>query len=374
MRRRLKPIGRVFHRLVVIAAVASLVLSGYVLWILIFEPDRAERLTSGVSPVQFTQRLLDADKLDSYGEVFAIAHNAGDSLASTREALEHGADVIEIDVVSLDGRLYAAHDTPERWYSSYVFRGPSLEQVWRASADAAAVEFDLKESSSIFIDRVIAFLQAHQGEQDVIISSPDPMILAQFAERTPEVYLLLSIGTVLRLNTMQQDPARLAGVDGVSIRASLLDRGLVEWFAKQKLLVMAWTVDDLATVNRLVEWGVDAITTNNLNLMELLGSDNPETLRLDRYRAEESEAETDGEEPEDGAGNGGEEHRPTEPQVSVPNQEADLDVVVVLGDEPGDDRHQGSKDDEPDRPAVLAVRPADDLDRTDRPGLRPLYG
>lgn len=139
------------------AAVGTIAVSGYVLYVLIFEAERAERLTAGVSLGQFF-RGLDGDVLDSYAEVFAIAHNAGDSIPATRAALARGVDVIEIDVVSLDGELYAAHDSPHRWFSSFVFRGPSLERIWRETANAAAVQLDLKETSPRYLDRVMGFI------------------------------------------------------------------------------------------------------------------------------------------------------------------------------------------------------------------------
>ncbi len=343
----IRSLGTTLHRLLVLAAIALIAVSGTVLYLLIFEPERAERLTIGVSPRQFF-RDLDGDLLDSYAEVFAIAHNAGDSIATTRVALDQGVDVIEIDVVSLDGRLYAAHDSPHRWFSSYVFRGPGLEQIWRETDRAAAVKLDLKESTPRYVDRVVEFIWAYGEGRRVIVASPDPAVLLQFAERLPSVYRLLSVGSDRELEALRADPALVAAIDGVTIRATLLDRETVEWFAEQRLLVMAWTINQLGRVNDLVEWGVDGITTDNLAIAQLLGSEEPGQLRLDRYRSGPEAAEAEAEEEAEAAG---EDQSPGQAQLGLPAGDANLDQVVVLGGEPGDERHHHGHDDEADRPA-----------------------
>ena len=344
--------GTALHRAVIVAAVATLVLSGWALYILIFDAERAERFTIGVSPRQFFQA-LDGDILDSYDAVFAIAHNAGDSITTTRVALDQGVDVIEIDVVSLDGQLYAAHDSPHRWYGSFVFRGPSLAQIWRETASATAVKLDLKESSPRYVDRVMGFVWANGEGRQVIVASRDPLVLAAFAERLPDVYRLLSIGSQRELDALRADPALAAAIDGVTIRATLLDRETVAWFGERNLLVMAWTVNELGRVNELVDWGVDGITTDNLAIAQLLGSDDPAELRLDRYRnpsgAEPGEAEA-----EEEAEREGEDERPGEAELGPPGEDPDLDEAVVLGGEPGDEGDGGGRGDEAEGPAAAA--------------------
>lgn len=346
-------VGTALHRAIVLAAVATLALSGWVLYVLIFDAERAERFTSGLSPRQFVQA-LDGDLLDSYADVFAIAHNAGDSITATRTALDHGVDVIEIDVVSFDGQLFAAHDSPNRWYSSFVFRGPSLAQIWRETASATAVKLDLKESSPRYVDRVMGFVWANGEGRQVIVASRDPLVLAAFAERLPSVYRLLSIGSQRELDALRADPALATAIDGVTIRATLLDEETVAWFGERNLLVMAWTVDRVGRVNELVDWGVDGITTDNLAIARLLGSDEPGDLRLDRYRnpaagsgPEPGQAEPDG----DAESEGGEEG-PGETELRPPDEDPHLDQVVVLGREAGDEGHDQGGDHEAEGPAA----------------------
>jgi len=344
---------RSLHGLTVIAAVATIVLSGWALYILIFDAERAERFTVRVSPRQFFQA-LDGDILDSYDDVFAIAHNAGDSITATRTALDQGVDVIEIDVVTFDGQLFAAHDSPHRWYGSFVFRGPSLAQIWRETASATAVKLDLKESSPRYVDRVMGFVWANGEGRQVIVASRDPLVLAAFAERLPSVYRLLSIGSQRELDALRADPALATAIDGVTIRATLLDEETVAWFGERNLLVMAWTVNRLGRVNELVDWGVDGITTDNLAIAQLLGSDEPGDLRLDRYRdpsagsgPEPGQAEPDG----DAESESGEEG-PGEAELRPPDEDPHLDQVVVLRREAGDEGHDEGGDHEAEGPTA----------------------
>ncbi len=110
-------------------------------------PDVAEEFTVGRRPVQFVGE-IDPDLLgEEYSGVFGIAHNSGDSVRSAVEALAYGADAIEIDVVSLDGRLYASHAVPRPWIGTRAFRGPPLELVWAAATATDVVKLDLKDST-----------------------------------------------------------------------------------------------------------------------------------------------------------------------------------------------------------------------------------
>ncbi len=60
----------------------------------------------------------------TYGEVMGSAHNSGGSVEATLEAIIFGADVIEADVVEIDGQLYTAHTPPLPIIGPRFFRGP----------------------------------------------------------------------------------------------------------------------------------------------------------------------------------------------------------------------------------------------------------
>jgi hypothetical protein len=248
--------------LVILACVVALVT------FITFDHEAAE-FTSGGEPIQF-RRQLDSDLLDDYGGVFGVAHNSGNLVGTTTEALAHGADVIEIDVVSVGGELRAAHRSPLPLIGSRLFRGPKLEEVWAAAAGADVIKLDLKKSAPEFLERLLAFLRARE-QYEVVISTRDPAALRFLAEGAPRVIRLLSIPDERGLRRLQGDEELLGLADGVTIRHTVLDQERVEWLRGRGLLVFAWTVNDLARVNELVSWGVNAVNTDNLAIMELLG-------------------------------------------------------------------------------------------------------
>ena len=258
------------HRLLMLVAIVVIVSSLGLLGLFVFRGELAEEFTSGRQPTQFF-RDLDDDLLESYGQVFGVAHNSGDSLRATRVALAHGADVIEMDVVSLGGELYAAHLPPQPWIGARAFRGPSLAAVWALATEADAVKLDLKESSPRFLDLVFAFLDERRDEHQVLIATRDVATLQAFAVRCPEVFRFLSVPTLSHFQELQQDEDVIALIDGVTIRHTLLDETSAGWLEDRGLLVLAWTVNDLWRVNQLVLLGVDAITTDNLAILQLLG-------------------------------------------------------------------------------------------------------
>jgi glycerophosphoryl diester phosphodiesterase len=255
----------------VISALALIVIvmsAGVLVWFMIHE-ESAERRTSGRQPVQF-YRAVAPNLLDDYSSVFGIAHNSGDSLLATRRALEHGADIIEIDVVSFNGRLYAAHDPPVGVVGRRSFRGPSLIRVWEEASEADVIALDLKETSPQFLEMVADFLQRHP-ERQVIVATPHAESLRVLAERAPDAFRFYSISTQARLDALYDDAELIAIIDGVGIRQTLVTGESAGWLKDQDLMILAWTVNDINRVNDLVGHGVHAITTDNLAILELLG-------------------------------------------------------------------------------------------------------
>ena len=280
---RAKRVSAVAEASVVALAIAVIAACLAVLGVLAIAPERGEEWTSGLRPVQF-YRELEADLLDDYAGVFAVAHNSGDTIPATLEALSYGADVVEVDVVSLDGKLYAAHGSPPIWFGDRFFRGPPLERVWIAAAGADAIKFDLKERSADFHELVLRFLAERRGLRRVIVVSDNPDVLRIFAEREPAVLRFLGVGSEDRFRLIEEDPSLVSVVDGVSVRHTLIDEERAAWLEKQGFLTLAWTVNDLERVNALVLLGVDAITTDNLAIVKLLGGERRGERRLDRIR------------------------------------------------------------------------------------------
>jgi hypothetical protein len=278
---RFRSAARIGEGAVVVLSLAVIAGSAWILGVLAFDPERGETWTSGLRPPQFFQE-LDTDLLDDYAGVVGIAHNSGDRVEATLEAVIYDADVIEVDVVSFDGQLYASHGLPIPLIGGSLFRGPPLAKIWAASAGAGAIKLDLKESSPEFQELLFTFLANRRGQRRVLVVSDDPALLRRLAEREPAVFRIYSVGSANRLRLLDDDPAFTAVIDGVSIRHGLVDEERAARLKARGLLILAWTVNDLERVNELVRLGVDGITTDNLAILRLLGSQHRGEHPLDR--------------------------------------------------------------------------------------------
>jgi hypothetical protein len=248
-------------------------LAGVVVPFSIPEPVRSVivRNTVGLAPELF-YRDLQGDLLDDYEDVYAVAHNAGDRLGATQAAIGYGADIIEIDVISVGNVLYAGHDVPSQLFGSLTYSGPTLDLIWSEAVATGIVKFDLKESAPAFIQLVIAFLKQRSPDVQVVVASRSQAALAAMRPALPAAILLYSVSGVEALRTMRDNEQLLKVIDGVTIPAGLLDDDNIAWMKKVRLLIFAWTVNRLDLANELVRLGVNAITTDNFAIMELLGS------------------------------------------------------------------------------------------------------
>jgi glycerophosphoryl diester phosphodiesterase len=134
---------------------------------------------------------------------------------------------------------------------------------------------DLKDTSPDYVDLVARFLNSRSPGRDVIVGSRSVDVLHTLSGQAPEAILLLSVSDAGTFEDLQANTALQDAIDGVTIRESLLDVDMAYWLENQNLLIIAWTVNDIQRVNELVQLGVDGITTDNLALITLLGTQQP---------------------------------------------------------------------------------------------------
>lgn len=259
-----------------ITLLACLVIAGSLgmLAKLIIDPNGSEEFTVGRRPTLFYRVFENEERAfpdSAYADVVGVAHNSGGRIEATLEAIIFGADVIEVDVVDIDGALYSAHSPPIPFIGSRFFRGPSLERIWAASYRADALKLDLKETSPEYVELVAEFLVSRPMNRDIIVASRSPRVLATLRERAPEAILLLSVPDEDTFAALQANEALRQTIDGVTVRESLINVDMVFWLSEQDLRINAWTVNDLDRANELIQLGVDSITTENLAILALLG-------------------------------------------------------------------------------------------------------
>lgn len=272
----IRPLARVLR--ILVAVFACVVISGsvYLIGLFLLNPDESEEWTIGRRPNQYFTDLDYEQRIFSdqtYGEIFGVAHNSGGSIEAILEAQINGADVIEADIVELDGVLYVAHKPPLPFLGQRWFRGPRLDRVWVAASGADAIMLDLKEESLGYARLVVDFLEYRTAYRQVIVSSRSPWVLSYLRERLPNVVLLLSVPDDAGLASMQNNSALMKVIDGITVRHTVLTAEKVAWLREHDLLIFAWTVNDLERVNELIRMGVDGITSDNLAIVSLFGVD-----------------------------------------------------------------------------------------------------
>jgi glycerophosphoryl diester phosphodiesterase len=251
-----------------IARVIS-VLCLIVLGVVVAFDAQAERFTAGRVPTQFAQR-LDVGLAGDYRKVTGVAHNAGDDLRQSTDAVAHGVDAIEIDVREAGGELFASHDAPVPFLEDLVFHGPSLADAWNVAQLRDAVLLHLKERSPRYLADLRDFL-ASRPLARVMVQTNDAQTLRVLRRTIPSIQRLLLIFTAQALADLRRDRQALEMIDGVSVRESLLSASAQSWLQRRGLLTFAWTVNDERRMNELVARGVDGLITERLDMMALLG-------------------------------------------------------------------------------------------------------
>lgn len=270
-----------FLRLGIIFLSIVLILVNFTALIILFTFDNeSAQLFSGGDPRQFYSE-LQVGLLDDYGEVLGIAHNSGNKISSTIKALAYDADIIEIDVVLVDEELHAAHWSPYRFIGDRFFRGPTLAEVWGAAAQAGAIKLDLKNASAEMVSELVQFMDARQRfGKEVMLVTEEPEILTLLAAQAPRVIRMLSVSDNDTLQELLDNDYESGIIEGVSIWHGLLDADTVRFLKEEGLIIFAWTVNEPERMNELVEYGVNGIVTDNLAILNLLGSPNPQEKKI----------------------------------------------------------------------------------------------
>lgn len=197
-------------------------------------------------------------------------------------ALEHGCDGFEFDLRrSADGRSVICHDPklqgrqiaretfqslsghavdrPARRSKSAAPDVFSLEDVLGAFAERAFLDIELKVSG--LEDCVLAALRERPPQRGYVVSSFVPEIIESLCARA-------AVPTGLICDQRRQ-LARWPTVPAETIipHRALVSRELVEQLHTAGKKVFVWTVNQRREMLRLAEWGVDAIISDDTELL-----------------------------------------------------------------------------------------------------------
>ncbi|MET9565585.1 MULTISPECIES: glycerophosphodiester phosphodiesterase [Streptomyces] len=214
------------------------------------------------------------------GDPYRVRENTLDSL---RSALRRGADAVEIDVrLTRDGVPVLLHDDtlkrlwerdrPLRSLSADEVRGltsggiPTLEEALKAT-DEGRLMVDLPgPADARAVRRIIGVIQDFGAEERVYYCAGAAAMLAvRTADPAAEIALTWT----------SLAPPRPALLDAIrprwlNYRFGLVNGDLVDRVHKDGYLVSVWTPDTRRSMRRLLDAGVDSITTNRVDTLRAL--------------------------------------------------------------------------------------------------------
>ena len=217
------------------------------------------------------------------------SHDAPENtLASVNLAWERGADAAEVDVhLSKDKRIMVIHDADtkrttgkklvvrESLSSSLrsldasngmeAFSGekiPFLEEVMATVPDGKVLFVEVKTDTLIIPD-LVALLNEHQKKSQVVVISFDFDVCEMMKRETPGIpvyWLHYTLSASYKSSWISR--AREAGLDGLNFRFKGISKEYVEAVHRSEMVMFAWTVDDPDEAARLIECGINGITSN----------------------------------------------------------------------------------------------------------------
>ncbi|NLI15414.1 MAG: glycerophosphodiester phosphodiesterase [candidate division Zixibacteria bacterium] len=216
----------------------------------------------------------------------ASAYKPDNTLESFRQAIAEGADMIELDVrKTADGELVLYHD----WYLNSDFgiskpaaiatfdelaafcltrgiRLTTLDEVLGELGDKIPFNIELKASG--YERETLEVISRHKTADGLILSSFFPWVILKLKSLDSSVKTGWIVGQeqVLFFNRFGGPPVEwlfgLTKAESVHLHYKIITAGLIKRFHSKGVSVQAWTVDDIETANRLIEYGIDAIITN----------------------------------------------------------------------------------------------------------------
>jgi glycerophosphoryl diester phosphodiesterase len=209
--------------------------------------------------------LWDTCQRIGHGGASALA--PANTRASFDAALGLGVDMVEFDVRAHQGELVLAHTILHARRRGTMRLGEALEQL--ASPRFGSVELNVDVKHTGIEAWLLDALRGAGLLERTLISSQVEAVLARLRALDPEARLGISIGgrlprMVHRLGDWRAQA--LAGLadrrwDAVMAQYRLIDRRLLEEIAARGGTLIAWTVNERPTIERLLGLGVHGITT-----------------------------------------------------------------------------------------------------------------
>ena len=207
--------------------------------------------------------------------VLAIAHRAGNSLAGMHAANELGVDVIECDVHSYRGRLEVRHlktagPLPFLWDKGELVSGSAprlgLQELLEADEHGTLFMLDIKGPWT-WAGRDVARMLHDGGHHRPVLACGRWWPSIDAMAHLPYVRPVLSARNRFEMARLRRRLVRGPHPYGVSVHRDLLDRDVVAWLHDHVEVVMTWPVNDLASLDRLLDIGVRGVISDEAHVL-----------------------------------------------------------------------------------------------------------
>jgi glycerophosphoryl diester phosphodiesterase len=187
--------------------------------------------------------------------------------ASFDLALEHGCDGFEFDVrLTSDGRGLVCHDSKVGRISvanataNQLFHLPRVEDVLQRYGGRVFLDIELKVRG--LESKLLHCLREYRMEDNYVVSSFLPAAVMELKTRSARV----------QTGIICDKPRQLAGwrelnVEYVIPHFSLVTRKLVQDVHSSGKKLLTWTVNDRKAMERVADWGVDGIISDETELL-----------------------------------------------------------------------------------------------------------
>ena len=239
-----------------------------------------------------------------------IAHRGGrglgpeNTLFTFQRAADMGVDVLEMDVrMTKDGQLVVLHDdtverttdgmgavldytlaqlkkldTGYRWTPdsgrSFPFRGkgltvPTLAEVF-TTFPHKRLNLEIKAETTEIVPALCRKIEQYQKADLVLVASFRSSVLKEFRRLCPEVTTSCTFRESLlyfwlskaRMTSIYSPPAAALQVPEIYGNTRVVTRPFVEAAHRRNMQVHVWTVNDVPSMKRLYDLGVDGIMTD----------------------------------------------------------------------------------------------------------------
>jgi glycerophosphoryl diester phosphodiesterase len=216
------------------------------------------------------------------GRPLAIAHRFGNEPRLVRGALDAGADLVELDVWPYRGRLEVRHlktmgPVPLLWdrrpYRLVSARAPRLELAELLDGHTGGeLMLDLKGRSVAGAVAVREHMRRMLPGAEYTVCSQSWQLLEGFRAE-PGVRVIHSVGSEARFRGLRRRLPR--DVEGIGVNVRLLTRDRVRQLRQLAPLVATWRINDMETLDKVLDWGVTAVITDSLHIVRVLRARTP---------------------------------------------------------------------------------------------------